>query len=275
MIKKFFLRNLFLILALALLLSGTFSLSVSKVSAEEAKKQGSYQYANGDQYIGEVCYSDVLKIYTPCGMVGKIINPKGEVIYDGFFNIYSWMGDPYPKYVDQVHRTITGITVYGKKSRVHMVPLREFAEAIGYSVVDWNEQTQEFTIKKDHTTILYKLNSEVVTINGVEQNDMTTTRLINSKPYIPLDHLLTSELHLHYEYVQTEQSYVIHPYFGFENDFIEVYTIDGKKIVVKNDLKESQKRKDEAFAKLSQAERNDVQPYNDQTTRTIKKRGTF
>lgn len=79
-------------------------------------------------------------------------------------------------------------------------------------------------------------------MNGVEQNDMTSARMINSKVYVPLDCLLTSELHLHYEYRQTEKSYVIHPLFGFENDVIEVYTIDGKKIIVNYDLKESQKQ---------------------------------
>ncbi|MGD8189521.1 copper amine oxidase N-terminal domain-containing protein [Brevibacillus ginsengisoli] len=231
----------------------------NQVLAYDIKKHGTSKYANGDTYEGDVCYSDILKEFSPCGDYGQILNPEGQIIYEGFFEEFS-SGTPHPRYVKDVYKTITGITVYGTQSRALMAPIRDLADALGFTVEKWDPKTQEVTIKKDYTTLVYRLNSDVVKINGNEFCDWTTVRLINSKIYVPVEYLLSTELHLYIHAYQTEKSFVIHPYFGREEDIIEITTIEGKKIVINNDLMTSKKLRDLTLARLKAEEQKQKQP---------------
>lgn len=133
-----------------------------------------------------------------------------------------------------------------------MAPIRDLADALGFTFEEWDPKTQEVTIKKDYTSLVYKLNSNVVKLNGTELTDATIVRLIHSKLYVPVDYLLSTELHLNYQFYQTNKSFVIHPYFGKEDDIIEITTIEGKKFVINNDLITSKKLRDLTLAKIKE-----------------------
>ncbi|AVX31118.1 Copper amine oxidase N-terminal domain-containing protein [Carboxydocella thermautotrophica] len=73
------------------------------------------------------------------------------------------------------------------KNRV-MVPLRAFAEALSANV-SWNQQDQSIKIQKDNTMIVFKINSNIMLINGIEKKMDISPYILNKRTMTPVRYI--------------------------------------------------------------------------------------
>ncbi|MGN1318546.1 MAG: stalk domain-containing protein, partial [Lachnospirales bacterium] len=72
-----------------------------------------------------------------------------------------------------------------------MIPIRNIFNSLGADVT-WNGNTKEITGKKNDTTIIMKLNSENMTINGYNRKMDTYPVVINDRTYVPAKYIAES-----------------------------------------------------------------------------------
>lgn len=131
-------------------------------------------------------------------------------------------------YKQTVHKDPIAIVVNGKeletqykpvlKNNTTYVAVREYVEALGGEVT-WNQQTQSAGAKINGVEVQYKLNSNIILVNGTEVTldqsiigiEYTTNGKVETKTYVPLRALAEKGLGLDVKYVQKSNTAYINP----------------------------------------------------------------
>ena len=86
-------------------------------------------------------------------------------------------------YVDGVEKTFD-CSPYLKNNRTY-VPIRFITESLGASV-EWNDATQEVTIRSEEAIIVLTIGSRAILVDGVRYNLDTEPELVNGRTMLPI-----------------------------------------------------------------------------------------
>lgn len=86
-------------------------------------------------------------------------------------------------YVDGIEKEFDAVP-YIKNSRTY-VPVRFITESLGASV-EWNNDTQEVTIRSEEAILVLKINNKYIVVNGVKYVLDTVPELVNDRTMLPI-----------------------------------------------------------------------------------------
>lgn len=88
-----------------------------------------------------------------------------------------------------------------------MIPIRDIAEALG-ATVTWHGDRNEVTVQLGDTSVLLRIGSNTVYVNGFAKQSEIMTQIINSRTYVPL-RLVSEQLGANVTWHQATQSITI------------------------------------------------------------------